>query len=182
MNIVCYMGGTCGDLIVSVIDPKHTKFHESAMKLPLERYKLKKPHLFSNDEEKTEYIKSLENTYLSIPSHDTPYHIKEKHNFISISVTDLKSANWAASRFKGLHAPHVWEEMVSYSGARTVKDYANSLIHYSELIKNHTDKLINLNDILNGNLIEHLSKYISTPLSKNLYKNWLDFQNRTFII
>ena len=60
MNIVCYMGGTCGDLIVSVIDPKHTKFHESAMKLPLERYKLKKPHLFSNDEEKTEYIKSLE--------------------------------------------------------------------------------------------------------------------------
>ena len=182
MNIVCYMGGTCGDLIVSVIDPKHTKFHESAMELPLERYKLKKPHLFSNDEEKTEYIKSLENTYLSIPSHDTPYHIKEKHNFISISVTDLKSANWAASRFKGLHAPHVWEEMVSYSGARTVKDYANSLIHYSEMIKNHTDKLINLNDILNGNLIEHLSKYISTPLSKNLYKNWLDFQNRTFII
>jgi len=182
MNIVCFMGGTCGDLIVSVIDPKHTKFHESAMELPFGRYKLKKPHLFSNDEEKTAYIKSLENTYLSIPSHDTPYHIKEKHNFISISVTDLKNANWAASRLKRLHAPHVWEEIVSYSGVRTVQDYANLLINYSEMIKNHTDKLINLNDILNGNLIEHLSKYISTPLSKNLYKNWLDLQNRTFIV
>ena len=72
--------------------------------------------------------------------------------------------------------------MMSYSGARTVEDYANLLIFYSEMIKTHTDKLINLNDIRNGNLIEHLSKYISTPLSKNLYKNWLDLQNGKFII
>jgi hypothetical protein len=60
-------------------------------------------------------------------------------------------------------------------GAQTVDDYAQILIDYSNMIKQHTDKLVRLEAIRNGQGIEELELVLETKLDstvKNLYQNW----------
>lgn len=179
LKIICYTGGTCGDLITAMIDYRDAKFDFKAVIHNEERRQLKKPLTFTNDEEKDIYIQQISKQYNSIPSHDLDYHVKRKHQFISITVEHPKVALWAATRFKQLHRPHVWEEMQRACGSNTVKDYAQILIHYSNMVKSHTDQIITLESIKKGNAIEELEKILRYDLTvggKNLYRNWLNLQ------
>jgi hypothetical protein len=81
-----------------------------------------------------------------------------------------------------MHRPHVWEEMQSKCGASTVEDYAQMLIHYANMVVNHTGNIVKLEDILAGQAINSLEKLGIDNLDKNLYQHWLDLQNSTFII
>lgn len=180
IKIICYTGGTCGDLITALIDSKNTKFNNTTVLHDQERTKLKKPHLFNNDSEKDQYIDHISKQYLSIPSHDLNYHINRQHNFIGITVQNHKIAKWAANRFKRLHRPHVWEEMCRACGAKTLDDYAQILIDYTSLVTKHTDKLIKLEDIVDGQAINSLAYLGIDNCSKNLYKNWLALQHGHF--
>lgn len=182
INIICYTGGTCGDLVAAIIDPTGCKFYQNAVMHAPDRIKLKKSHLFNNNEEKDQYIDTVGKQYLSIPSHDIDYHIDRKHNFIGITVHDKKTAIWAANRFKKLHRPSVWEEMCNACGAKTVDDYAQILIDYSYMVSNHTNRLIKLEDIINGNAIDSLIQLGIEKPSVNLYNNWLAIHNGHFII
>ena len=112
MNIVCYTGGTCGDMISAILDPIGTRFRHTAVMIDhADRSRLKKPHLFQSDQEKDQYLIEIEKKYQSIPSHDLDYHVRKKHNFIGITVQDKAVALWAAKRFKQLHRAHVWYQM-----------------------------------------------------------------------
>ena len=94
-------------------------------------------------------------------------------------MEDPKVALWAARRFKHLHRPHVWQEMQQAFGAVTVKDYAEILIQYSNMVKQHTDKVIPLESIYKGRAIEKLESVLSIQIDRprqNLYRNWLDLQ------
>jgi hypothetical protein len=179
LTIVCYIGGTCGDLISAVIDSTDAEFRVNAVWHDPERTRLKKPHLFDSDIDKDQYINTVGNRYSSISSHDLDYHIKSKHKFISIVTDQFNVALWAAKRFKRLHRPHVWEEMQRICGATTVEDYAQTLIDYSTMIKTHTDKVLDLERIYRGYAIQDLQPWLTKPINKhsqNLYKNWIDLQ------
>jgi len=179
LKIVCYTGGTCGDLITAMIDNRDSTFYFKAVMHDKQRQRLKKPLTFTNDEEKDIYIQQISEQYKSIPSHDLDYHVKRKHNFISITVQNPKVALWAAHRFKNLHRPHVWQEMQQACGAATVKDYAEILVQYSNIVKQHTDKVIPLESIYEGRAIEELELVLSIQLDRprqNLYRNWLNLQ------
>ena len=179
LKIVCYTGGTCGDLITAMIDDRDSTFYFKAVMHNQQRQRLKKPLTFANDEEKDVYLQQISEQYNSIPSHDLDYHVKRKHDFISITVEDPKVALWAARRFKHLHRPHVWQEMQQACGAVTVKDYAEILIQYSNMVKQHTDKVIPLESIYKGRAIEKLESVLSIQIDRprqNLYRNWLDLQ------
>jgi hypothetical protein len=182
IKIICYTGGTCGDLLAALIDPTGCKFNNQTVVHTPDRIKLKKPHLFTSNNEKDQYLVDVSEHYKSTPSHDLNYHIDRKHSFIGITVQDKKIANWAAKRFKNLHRPHVWEEMCKACGAQTIDDYSQILIDYSWLVSQYTDTLIKLEDILNGNAIESLEKIGITNVSGNLYRNWLDMQHGLYII
>jgi hypothetical protein len=179
LKIVCYTGGTCGDLITAMIDNRDATFYFKAVMHDKQRQRLKKPLSFANDEEKDVYLQQISEQYKSIPSHDLDYHVKRKHDFISITVEDPKVALWAATRFKNLHRPHVWQEMQQACGAATVEDYAEILMQYSNMVRQHTDKVIPLESIHKGGAIKELESVLSIQVDRprqNLYYNWLNLQ------
>lgn len=176
MNIVCYTGGTCGDMISAIIDPTSAYFRNTTVMFEQGRTLLKKPHLFESDEAKDQYLVDAEKKYQSIPSHDLDYHIRKGHKFIGITVQDPDVALWAANRFKKLHRPHVWEEMTTMCGINSVNEYAQIMIDFSNLIVQHTNSIITLESIRNGTA---LSNPVLHNANKNFYRDWLELQNRT---
>jgi len=178
MNIVCYTGGTCGDMISGILDSTGARFKNTTVIFDQDRTCLKKPHLFQSDAEKDRYLIEAEKKYQSIPSHDLDYHICRAHDFIGITVQDKKVALWAAKRFKKLHRPHVWQEMVAACGADTVEGYAQMMIDFSNLVSQHTERIVTLESIRAGTALDNP---ILNTASKNFYLNWLDLQNGVFI-
>lgn len=173
MNIVCYTGGTCGDMISAILDPAGADFKNTTVMLVQDRTRLKKPHLFESDTEKDQYLIEAEKKYQSIPSHDLDYHIRRGHDFVGITVQDKTVALWAAERFKKLHRAHVWKEMTAACGADTVEGYAQMLIDFSKLVKQHTDCIVTLESIRAGTALDNP---ILKTASKDFYLDWLDLQ------
>ena len=173
IDIVCYAGGTCGDLICALLDPTDAQVNDTKISLTRDRSRLKKPHEFSNTVEKDLYIQEISKKYQSIPSHDFEYHCGSE--FIGITVDDYNMAEQAATRFKNLHRPSVWKEMTHKCGANSIVQYAQNLIDFSNLIRPHAKILMKLEDIFAGHAIDFLlehKKYIS-PASVDLYRHWL---------
>lgn len=182
IDIICYTGGTCGDLITALIDSQGSSFRGKAVMFDLERMQLKKPHMFNSHTEKDQYIANMAVRYRSIPSHDLDYHVQGKHAMIGITVQDTDTALWAAERFKQLHRPHVWLEMQTACGANSVGDYAQIMIDFSNQLQQHTDRTVSLESIRAGTVLDQLSQLTTlSPTSKNFYQNWLDLQRGTFI-
>ena len=150
LKIICYTGGTCGDLITALIDPRGAVLNEKngTVQLTSDRIGLKKPHLFSTDDKKDQYLESLGTKYGSVSSHDLAYHINRNHEFIGITVTDFNAALWAATRFKELHCDVVWQEMQAACGVSSVSEYARMMIDFSFLVKQHTKTTIPLESVI----------------------------------
>ena len=179
-DIVCYVGGTCGDLISAMLDPIGCVITNTSIRQDQQRQRLKKPHSFTTDEEKDQYLWSMSEVYKSVPSHDLAYHIERKHSFLSVVVENFDTAYWAADRFKQLHRPHVWDEMQRFCGAQTVKDYAQIIVNFSKLVALHTQNVVLLDLIVEGQAVEQLEYITKKSLSteaKDLYTHWLACQN-----
>jgi hypothetical protein len=172
-DIICFMGGACGDIVVASLDPTDTQINGNRISMPLHRQLLKKPHLYRTSEDKDVYLDFIGRHYRSVPSHNTEYHIEQKHNFYSITVDDMSVAQWAAQRFKDLHQPKVWDEMTRVINCNSVEDYANFLKNYSGVVKGKAN-IIRLEDIIGGNL----ANYIEVDQNgKDMYYNWLNTQS-----
>jgi hypothetical protein len=185
IEIVCYMGGTCGDLITALFDSRDCSFNISSrtMSHTADRSKLKKPHLFKNNSDKDQYCININTQYNSIPSHDIDYHIDRKHAFIGITVTDYNTALWASNRFKKAHKSRVWEEMQARSGVSSVEDYAQMMIDYSSLVRSNTDRILTLESIITGQVADEMKKMLGIeldPIHKNLYSNWMNLQRDSY--
>jgi hypothetical protein len=175
-HIVCYTGGSCGDIITALIDPRDAVFKGSAVMHHAHRQQLKKPHLFDGDAKRNQYLHNIGQQYLSVPSHDLEYHLRQAHDFITIAVTP-STALWAAERFRALHRPHVWHEMQQACGATSIEDYAQIMIDYSNMVRQHTKKVINLDYILDGSAADIVQSYTGqSPLGQDFYAQWLQLQ------
>ena len=87
------------------------------------------------------------------------------------------TALWASQRFRDLHRPQVWEQMVSVNNADTIEKYAQDILDWSSWIKQETDRVIYLEDILDGCNREVLSSIITIePAGVDFYKHWLESQ------
>ena len=170
MDIICYAGGTCGDIVASVIDSTDSQLEGSRIQTSMTRSKLKSWLHGMSEAELLGYIESMKLCYLSIPSHRIDFHLKHKHDYITTYADSYELAHWCATRFKNLHPPVVWQKLMN---GGTVEDYANIILNTSSHMAEHTDKVISLRDILDGNLLDSLSKYIKTPLNQDLYFSWL---------
>lgn len=176
-TVVCYMGGTAGDLVTAVIDTQHAVLNQNVISHAPSRSALKKPHNFADDLQKIQYLDSVQ--YDSVPSHDFDFHYKYQHNMILVTVETMETALWAAKRFCALHRPHVWEEMTKHCGASTTASYAQALLDFSNLNQQKVTKTVSLESVLNGSLIARLQQL--TPIkdlnaSQQLYLSWLEAQ------
>jgi hypothetical protein len=170
------MGGTCGDLVTAVIDSTDSKLDGSKIYTMLSRSKLKSDLFLNSEIEQLNYIKEMESKYLSIPSHKIDLHVKYKHPFITIFTENYDLALWCANRYKNLNRPDVWENMNKFNNL-TVESHAQTTIDSCRYLASHTDKIIALEDMLSGNLLSKLSKYVKTPLNEKLYEEWLSRQD-----
>jgi len=169
------MGGTCGDLIACIIDSKNSIVRRRRVLTPLNRSKLKRDS-FNTDDEKDNYLVQIALQYKSIPSHDIEYHVRKKHEFISIGIRNRETAIWAANRFKALFTINEWIDTLDYLKITTLEDYSEMLLTYSSMVMQHTEKVIYLEDIVNGNAIERLQLLVSSTLDTAFYQSWLAAQ------
>ena len=188
MIFVVYMGGCCGDVVSSLIDWQDSRFNVALrkMELPRERQRLKTFWEFGSDQEKDQYVESMQGRYLSLPSHDIEYHVRRGHDFVGITVTDPDVALWAAQRFKDSHRPVMWRRVCAHAGVAGVPEYADLMLHYSRMIETRTDQIIQLEDIVSGHAIPVIERWVGHPLKEsirtNAYKNWQDLIHGQFII
>ena len=174
LTIVCFMGGTCGDIVTAIIDETNTTIDiDGRILLPKERILLKDPNNFSNNQEKDQLI--LELTCKSIASHDYEYHLIRKHSIIYVGIFDMAVAVWAANRFKQLH-PDTWRQFNN----QTVENHATRYIeHTNMVINNKKIKVIDIKDVVTGKLINKLKEFgfdISNA-AEILYSKWLKTNN-----
>lgn len=184
---VVYMGGTCGDLISSLIDPRGTNIDMvwRCVKIPPERQRLKKPYTFRDNLEKDIYLDNMSNLYTSIPSHDLEYHIARGHRFVGIRVRDFNIALWAARHFRDVHRPEVWQSIQQSYNITMLEQYAQLIIDYGNMVSQYTSELLELEDIVSGHVLPSLEYIIGRNLGKhavNYYRNWKDIQNGSFFI
>lgn len=173
LDFVVYMGGCCGDLITAMIDSTDAHLGDQGQVLmPSTRVKLKKPHQFTSDSERDHYVQTALVNYRSLSSHDIEYHQRKHHRFLAIGVKNYITALWAAQRFKDLHQSHVWEEMIQVCGAKTVEQYAESMLHYTNLVEPLATHVIWLEDILAGHAHIHLQQYFQ-QVDVEFYQHWL---------
>jgi hypothetical protein len=173
MNIICYTGGACGDVITALFDNTGAYYRGNTVMIDADRSRLKKPHEFANNIDKDQYLVEMATKYQSIPSHDLAYHALRQHKFIGVTVHDWAVALWAAQRFKDLHRPHVWAEMAAACGADTVEDYAQMMLDFSNLIVQHTNKIVTLESIRAGTALQNP---ILENANTNFYNTWLQLQ------
>jgi len=180
MYVICYTGGTCGDIVTTVIDGQGTELAQNRMSVCKQRSKFKKPHLFESDQQKDHYFADMVKQYLCLPSHDIEYHSRRSHDIIGIVVKDKIRAKWAAERFYRMHRSHVWQEMMASCGAQTIDDYAEIMIHFGNLIQKKTQKILRLERILEGHLITDLAEIVGSDiaLDSEIYQQWLTAQNQ----
>ena len=167
LTIVCFVGGTAGDIISQILDPRE---------LTLERQKLKKPHLFATDAEKDIFLETID--YASVPSHDFVYHRNRNHTVLGVVCRDTCNALWAASRFKKLHRPHVWKEMTAFCGVDSIEAYAQAILDFGNMLASHTNNVLYLDDIINGHAVDRLTELGYQVPGKDIYKKWL-IENET---
>ena len=175
-TIVVYMGGTCGDIVTAIIDPAEAQLRNGAVLLNAERSRLKKPHTFESELSKDQYVNEIGLVYNSISSHDLNYHIEKQHKFVGIAVNDFKVAMWAAERFKNLHRPHVWQEMQNYCGAKSVQDYAQTMMCFGNLIRLHAEQISQGERIIQRKIVEDLATLNVGTAGKEFYQAWLKNQ------
>lgn len=177
-DIVCYLGGTCGDLVVAMIDTSNAVIENGAVKIDTERQRLKKSWQFQNDQDRNLYLELMQRQYRSIPSHDPDYHLRNSQSFIAVVVKEKSTAKWAAQRFKDLHKTHVWQEMQSVNNANSIEKYAQDMLDWSSWIKQQTIQTISVEDIISGRAHDALSSIIAIDATGvNFYNQWLQVQN-----
>lgn len=107
-----------------------------------------------------------ENTYRAISNHCSDYFMKyfDIDNLIFIDDSDPVINAWTLARaiFPDVHRPTEIRLRDRYVLHDTIKSYGKKVIH--------------MNDIMNGNLITVLKKWIDTPLNEQLYTTWLERQ------
>jgi hypothetical protein len=164
MDIIVYPPGAGGNLVSAVIDNRY--YYYDGIHFHTFRKKLRTldDTETMTDEERDSYILEMSSKYLSVPSHIIDYHINRKHDFILIApVTDVE-INWCINRFIKIHP--ILKNLVE-----------NSEDGYKVFVENgkqHTDKIITVEEIYSGKLIDRLKEYVTTPLNEQLYHTWLE--------
>ena len=184
-TIVCFAGGTSGDLVVAMIDSLDCGYeiNDHRINLTKDRSGMKKPWMFKNADEKRNYITDTFEAYDSLPSHDVDFHIGEKsENVIGITCFDKVLRDKSASRFKNLHTSEVWDSLTKVTNTKTLDQYSNDILEISKKLKNNF-LTIDLSQIVGGNLPDllHQMGFDITVKSGSLYEDWLtNSLNQTF--
>ena len=179
MYIVSHIGGTCGDLVTAVIDSTDASIDWThAVKMPKTRLTLKTK--INTDEDITQYLLEIFDKYKSISSHlpISDILLKDNIKLITPVIHEKEIALWAANRFVKVNLKKPYNHFMNRL-CKNDEEYADILLEHSKFsteIKPNTNTiLINVRDIVEGNLITKLQNYMDTELDNNFYQQWLSY-------
>ena len=179
MYHILYNPGAGGEMVAAVIDPKDHLITEFEINHTVDslRAKLKqdliinhgaKNLLYDKYYKKTDYLLELEKQYIAITSgHDFLAGLQYLTDTILIDDSDYKYAKWCMERchivLPKFHPPFNEEEL-------------QYRIHLVKVAKKYgqINKIILMQDVLEGRLIEKLQQWIDAPLDTELYNHWLN--------
>jgi hypothetical protein len=184
MFFILYNSGAGGNLVSAVIDstdyiasaieinPTHNSLRQHLKVKIIENKKTKKnsKNLFFDGNNKTSFLKELEQTYMSVTTEHDVSGIRHHVDMfdlqtIVIDDTDDEYNKWGMNRCytilpKYHPMPNEQELIDREERINLAKTYKNS-------------KVISLKDILEGRLITKLQEFIDTPLNTEIYNYWL---------
>ena len=182
MFFILHNTGTGGDMVAAVIDSTDYVVTDIDVrpKPRSDRYRFRDSiinchnigedirHMLFDSHGKTEYLKNVEQKYLSLTtSHDFTF-VEHEHasntDIIIIDDTDEKYNKW------GMHRCHTI--LSKHHPPASDEELANRLWRVN-LAKRFTDKVIPFSDILEGRLIYILQQWVDTPLNAEIYNHWL---------
>ncbi len=184
MHIILYHPGAAGELVTSMIDPADYHLDSTAKTIAPDfgcfRRKITEDTNLTYKnfpisvvwEKRREAFKNRPN-YRAFSSHDFEYFLNFDTSFTSyILIDNTNCIDWAIKRFTELlsknetyTSPSITEELVNRQ-----KNYINLALE-----KNITDKVIKLEDIRRGKLVDILKQWIDTPLHTDWYEQWLEW-------
>jgi hypothetical protein len=187
LTVILYNAGAAGDMVASVIDKTDYGFDFNRMKVSANSHRMKliRAHFdglpnhadnFASNglvvwDRLTVLLDEIvkNKIYTAIASHDFDYFAprKDRYNIILIDDTDPVYGMWAHNRANKI-APNV----------HIINDHTTQYRKtvFPFFFLNH-DKRIYLKDILEGNLIKHLSTMVPHTLNSDIYEHWLKLQN-----
>jgi hypothetical protein len=164
MNIIVYPPGAGGNLVSALIDDRCYYYDGTHFQTFRKKLKTITDIEKMSDNERDSYLLQIREIYLSIPSHSIDYHINRKHDFILIApVTDIE-IRWCIERFSKIYPS------IKHLVENTEQAYRDFVTNG----KQHTNKIITVDDIYSGKLIERLKEYVTTTLNEQLYYTWLE--------
>lgn len=193
MYIILYFPGAAGDLVSSMIDPTDYFLDSEAKKISCKygswrknriqqiglAYHNKKSIIEKWEAEK-EFFKSCPN-YKAISSHDFAYYIDydtSDKDFIIIDSTGLE--HWTMNRIYNLNNRFENISDRNFFAKPSEDDIMQQRYIFDLFLSLYkTDKIIKLEDILNGKLIQILRQWIDTPLNTEWYEQWLSWHGKS---
>jgi hypothetical protein len=162
------MGGCCGDLVSAVIDPTLCFVIGDRVKLDNSRSLKSRAYKLISDTERINLLQ--ESKFLSLACHWTELILAHSIPYISVAADTFADAQWASARF---------HRFMKASGANvTATNTASDIMIYTDYIRSGKHAIIHLtvNEIRQGMLIDRLKTVIATPLSTQIYNDWLNAQ------
>jgi len=163
MHIILYHCGAAGDMVASMIDGTDYLLNEYKMVPINDRVRIVSTDYTVLDEQ----FQLWQTKYKCIATQDFQYVLDRNYDFIYIdSSYDDRLIEWTLRRAEKTSG--------SYHGYNP--DLIKKQKSSSRRIKKFTDKIIDIADILNGNLLARLNQLvdfdIDTESNRILYKQW----------
>ena len=173
MFVVIYNPGAGGKMVSSVIDSTDYFLSPDTYTVETNSGSLREQLILtSNWPEYSTFplLKKIneENIYAAIACHRAPYFVKyfdiDKLIFIDDSAPVINNCTLARAHtiFPDIHMPS--------------PEHLSRRTRLHSIIKSHGKKVIHMDDIINGNLISVLKKWIDIPLNTQMYTEWLQHQ------
>lgn len=170
MFVILYNPGAGGDMVTAAID-KTDYMYTSTQITPFPNTLRSKIRLTSYDTDtnliktkKEELFVEASKKYIAISEHNSSFFINSSHDIILID--DSNYINWTLDRVKKLDN---FNKADYHSRPTTVA----GRLAWIDKHRKYTDKVITFDDIINGNLLTILSRWVHTPLNESWYTAWL---------
>ena len=173
MFVVVYNPGAGGKMVSSLIDDTDYFLSPVTPTVEAKRGSLREQLILTPtwpDYPDFTLLKKIneENIYAAISCHRALYFVKyfDIDKLIFIDDSDPEINDWTLSR---AHAV--------FPGAHKMSpDHLARRTQLHDIMKTHGKKIVHMNDIMNGNLINVLEKWVRTPLNTQMYTQWLQHQ------
>lgn len=170
MFVILYNPGAGGDMVTAAID-KTDYMYTSTQITPFPNTLRSKIRLTSYDTEpnlikikKEELFVEASKKYIAISEHDSSFFINSCYDIILID--DSNYTKWTLDRVTKIDN---FNKKLFHNTHNTVADR----LEWIDAHRQYTDKVITFDDMINGNLLDVLSKWVSTPLNTSWYPTWI---------